>query len=136
MPSITQISWSSSDFFSKMKIFTSLWSTWMVEHCSTTLTKSTILESNKLLSIWEISLKPLFICTKSQSPIETLNHKILSFRLKVLPNCAILVGLLLFRHRERHIVEPLITPLLKSWKEKIMICQLMFGALVFLHTSF
>ena len=64
---------------------------------------------------------------KNQSPIETLNHKILLFQLKGLLNYVILVGQLLFKHQEKHIAALLIMLHLKYYKEKVMTCLLMYG---------
>ncbi len=56
-----------------------------------------------------------------------LNPKILSSHHKESQNFAILVGQLSSKLPEKLTVVHLIMPLLKSYKEKIMICQLMYG---------
>jgi len=62
---------------------------------------------------------------------ETLNLKILSFHHKELQNFAILVGQLSYKPQEKLTVELLTMLLLKFYKEKIMICQSMYGVSVF-----
>lgn len=117
-------------FLKKMKIFTLLFSIWMVEHFLIILMKYIISESRKLFNTWEILSKQSSTFIKDQLHTEISNLKILLFPHKELLNFVTLDGRLSFKPPEKHTVERLTMPHLKFYNEKIMICQLMYGVLV------